>query len=231
LGLTAPPAEEFWRAGGFETPEFTSAVAGDFQKLRDDPQAHPLNTPSGRIEIYSARIDGFGYDDCPGHPVWLEPREWFGSQQATTYPLHLLSSQPRTRLHSQYDGGRLSQEAKVAGREPISLHPDDAAARRVGDGEVVRVFNDRGAMLAGVRLDASLHRGVAAISTGAWFDPDPATGMCRHGNPNVLTRDEGTSRLAQGPSPGSTVVEIEPYADDPPPVRAFLAPKILEETD
>src|SRR5690625_269132 len=87
LGLTAPPAEEFWRAGGFETPEFTSAVAGDFQKLRDDPQAHPLNTPSGRIEIYSARIDGFGYDDCPGHPVWLEPREWFGSQQATTYPL------------------------------------------------------------------------------------------------------------------------------------------------
>ncbi|MDN5851287.1 MAG: molybdopterin-dependent oxidoreductase [Actinomycetia bacterium] len=231
LGLTAPPAEEFWRAGGFETPEFTSVVAGDFGQLRDDPQAHPLNTPSGRIEIYSARIAGFGYDDCPGHPVWLEPREWLGSQQVETYPLHLLSNQPRTRLHSQYDGGRLSQESKIAGREPIALHPDDAAARGVVDGEVVRVFNDRGAMLAGVRLDAALRPGVAVISTGAWFDPDPVRGMCRHGNPNVLTRDEGTSRLAQGPSPGSTLVEIEPYRGDPPPVRAFIAPEVLEETN
>ncbi len=230
LGLDAPPAEEFWRVGGFDTPEFTSVVAGDFGRLRDDPQGHPLNTPSGRIEIFSERIAGFGYDDCPGHPVWLEPHEWLGSPEAETFPLHLLSNQPRTRLHSQYDGGRLSQESKVAGREPISLHPDDAAARGLDDGEVVRVFNDRGAMLAGVRIDATLRPGVAVISTGAWFDPDLASGMCRHGNPNVLTRDQGTSRLAQGPSPGSTLVEIEPYRGDPPPVRAFVVPEVLEGT-
>ena len=229
LGLDAPSAAEFWRAGGFETPEFTSVVAGDFGRLRDDPHGHPLNTPSGRIEIYSETIAGFGYDDCPGHPVWLEPREWLGSERTETYPLHLLSNQPRTRLHSQYDGGRLSQDSKIAGREPVTLHPDDAERRAIGDGDIVRIFNDRGALLAGVRVDAEQRPGVAVIATGAWFDPDPESNLCRHGNPNVLTRDEGTSRLAQAPAPGSTLVEIERFDGEPPPVRAFVPPPIHEE--
>ena len=230
LGVEAPSAAEFWRAGGFETPEATSVVAGDFGRLRDDPDEYRLATPSGRIEIYSETIAGFGYDDCPGHPVWLEPREWLGSALAETYPLQLLSNQPSTRLHSQFDGGALSRQSKVSDREPITLHPDDAAARGIGDGDVVRVFNDRGSMLAGVRLDANRRPGVAVIATGAWFDPAPSAsgeGMCRHGNPNVLTRDEGTSRLAQGPSPGSTLVEIERVAGELPEVRAFEPPQVV----
>src|SRR5690349_23126274 len=48
---------------------------------------------------YSERIAGFGYDDCPPHPTWLEPAEWLGA--TGSYPLHLVSSQPRDRLHSQ----------------------------------------------------------------------------------------------------------------------------------
>ncbi|UYM06951.1 molybdopterin-dependent oxidoreductase [Solicola gregarius] len=230
LGLEAPGAAEFWRAGGFETPEFTSVVAGDFGRLRDDPDRHPLSTPSGRIEIFSERIAGFGYDDCPGHPVWLEPHEWLGAAATATYPLHLLSNQPSTRLHSQYDGGRLSRESKVAGREPIAMHPDDAARRGLGDGDLVRVFNDRGSMLAGLRVDSGQRPGVAVIATGAWFDPEPAGAyarMCRHGNPNVLTRDQGTSRLAQAPAPGSTLVEIERFDGAVPPVRAFVPPEII----
>ena len=63
------------------------------------------STPSGKIEIFSERIASFGYGDCPGHPVWLEPVEWLGAQKSSDYPLHLMSNQPRTRLHGQLDNG------------------------------------------------------------------------------------------------------------------------------
>ena len=73
--------------------------------------------------------------------------------------------------------------------------------RGLADGDVVRVFNDRGACLAGLVVDDRLRRGVVQLSTGAWYDPeDPADpdAMCVHGNPNVLTADVGTSSLAKG---------------------------------
>ena len=79
--------------------------------------------------------------------------------------------------------------------------PRDAAQRGLAAGDVVRVFNDRGACLAGVAVDDRLRRGVVQLSTGAWYDPEDAAdpdAMCVHGNPNVLTADVGTSALAQG---------------------------------
>ncbi|HBL65839.1 MAG TPA: Asp-tRNA(Asn)/Glu-tRNA(Gln) amidotransferase GatCAB subunit C, partial [Achromobacter sp.] len=72
------------------------------------------------------------------------------------------------------------------------------AARGIADGDRVRVFNARGACLAGVRLDAGMLPGVVQMSTGAWSDPDGD--LDRHGNPNTLTADIGTSRLTQGSS-------------------------------
>ncbi len=155
-----------------------------------DPSAHRLNTPTGRIELYSATIDGFGYDDCPGHPVWIPPREYLGSPRAQVYPLHLLTTQPATRLHSQWDHVGVSKDSKIAGREPLTLHADDAAERGIAEGDVVRVFNDRGACLAGVRLTRDMVRGVAVLATGAWLDsrdgtvrarqPQCADPGCRH---------------------------------------------------
>ncbi|MGR3717908.1 MAG: molybdopterin-dependent oxidoreductase, partial [Thermohalobaculum sp.] len=199
--------------------------------FRADPEANPLTTPSGRIEIFSGRIAGFGYDDCPGHPVWSEPYEWLGGAQARQYPLHLISNQPRTRLHSQFDPGRVSQASKVKGREPMVMHPDDAAARGIADGDVVRVFNGRGACLAGIIVSDEVMRGVVQLSTGAWYDPaEPGVegSLCKHGNPNVLTRDVGTSRIGQGPSAQTTLVEVERFKGAPPPVTAFVPPVIEE---
>jgi biotin/methionine sulfoxide reductase len=94
----------------------------------------------------------------------------------------------------------------------------------------VRVFNDRGACLAGAVLDPNLRRSVVQLSTGAWWDPvtpgDPAA-LDRHGNPNVLTLDKGTSRLAQGPSAQTTLVELERFDGPPPPVLAFAPPELI----
>jgi biotin/methionine sulfoxide reductase len=176
--------------------------------FRADPEANPLQTLSGRIELYSERIASFGHDDCPGHPTWLPPAEWLGAPGAARYPLHLVTIQPRDRLHSQMDPGPVAQNVKVAGRERLAIHPRDAAARNICDGDLVRVFNDRGACLAGAALDERVREGVVIMATGAWYAPD-ASGLEIAGNPNVLSRDVGTSRLTQGPSALSVLVQVE----------------------
>jgi biotin/methionine sulfoxide reductase len=222
-GLNLPSFDEFWSQGYIEFPRLSEpyVLMADFRK---DPVGHALATPSGKIEIFSRRIAGFAYDDCPGHPVWLEPAEWLGSPAAKRFPLHLVSNQPRTRLHSQLDMGTTSAEGKRDGREPVTIHPRDAAARGLATGAIARIYNDRGACLASVNVSPEVCPGVIQISTGAWFDPDSSAAVERHGNPNVLTLDKGTSRLAQGPSALTALVEIERYDGKAPAVEAFEPP-------
>ncbi len=94
----------------------------------------------------------------------------------------------------------------------------------------MRLFNDRGACLAGAVLSDAVQPGVVVLPTGAWYDPAepgvPGT-LEVHGNPNVLTLDKGTSRLGQGPSAHSCLVEIERFAGTPPPVRVFEPPPVV----
>jgi biotin/methionine sulfoxide reductase len=225
-----PPFEVFWERGRIEIPVPQRPYVL-FEEFRNDPAAHPLKTPSGRIEIFSETIAGFGYADCPGHPIWIEPCEWLGSDLTRRFPLHMISNQPSTRLHSQMDQASLSGALKVQGREPIWMHPDDAARRSIGEGNVVRVYNDRGACLAGARLTSALRPGVVQLSTGAWYDPaEPGQvgTLDKHGNPNMLTLDKGTSKLAQGPIAHSVLVEIEAWRGPLPPVTAHAPPEIVE---
>jgi biotin/methionine sulfoxide reductase len=215
-----PSFPDFWAAGEIQLPigKPDHTLFADF---RADPDRHRLATPSGRIEITSAVIAGFGYPDCPGHPTWLEPVDWLGGTRAEQYPLHLIANQPITRLHSQLDVGATSQAGKVASREAIRIHHADAAARGIADGDVVRVFNDRGACLAGAVLTDELRERVVQLPTGAWFDPvegHPTGPLCAHGNPNVLTADRPTSRLAQGCTGQHTLVEIERFDGPLPPI-------------
>jgi biotin/methionine sulfoxide reductase len=229
-GADAPDFEEFWEAGELPLPTLPWD-GGIVRTFRRDPTAAPLPTPSGKIEISSATIASFGYSDCPGHPAWLPPAEGAGSPMAARFPLQLIANQPATRLHSQLDFGAVSMASKIKGREPVRIHPEDAAVRSIADGDIVRLYNDRGACLAGAVLSEALRPGVVHLSTGAWYDPeDPAAEkpLCVHGNPNVLTRDAGTSRLAQGCTGQLTLVEIERWEGPLPPVKAFDPPRRTE---
>lgn len=227
-GFTLPAFDEFWAAGTYRLPD-AEPKPGWLADFRTDPEAHPLGTPSGRLEIFSSTIEGFGYDDCPGHPTWLEPFERLGGAGSDRFPLHLVSHQPATRLHSQLDHSDYSQRHKVAGREVLRLHPDDAGDRGLKDGDTARVFNDRGACLAGIRVDERVMPGVAAMPTGAWFDPtepgEPGS-LELAGNPNVLTRDVGTSSLAQGPSAHTCLVEVELYDGAAPLPKVYSPPPV-----
>lgn len=222
LGQPLPEFDAFWAAGEVTLPQETD-TGGPLAEFRADPQGAPLQTPTGRIEIFSETIAGFGYDDCPGHPAWLAPKD---SPNAEA-PLVLVANQPATKLHSQLDFGGHSQSLKHRGREVMRIHPADAAARGVAEGDIVRIFNDRGACLAAATLTEGIRPGVVQLPTGAWYDPaDPQEekSLCVHGNPNVLTRDVGTSRLSQGCTGQLTTVEVERFGGNLPPIRAFDPP-------
>ncbi len=231
--VLAPPFDEFWEFGELKLPRKNDA-GYPLHDFRRNPDRHPLHTPSGRIEIFSTTIASFGYADCPGHPTWLEPIEWLGAVTAGNCSLQLIANQPATRLHSQLDFGEHSRKSKVAGREPIRIHPEDAARRGIRSGDVVRVYNARGACLAGAILSDSLRRGVVQLSTGAWYDPldvESDAPLCVHGNPNVLTSDTGTSSLAQGCVGQLTMVEVDRYSGDPPALMCHQPPAVEREPE
>ncbi|ARO13413.1 biotin sulfoxide reductase [Ketogulonicigenium robustum] len=218
-GITPPRFQDFWDTGYFKMPE----PEGDytmFASWRADPDGRPLGTPSGKIELFSDAIAAEAGQ--LGHPAWLDPEEWLGAPAAQTHPLHLLSPQPARKLHGQMDFSSYSRAGKRHDREILVMHPDDAAQRGLSDGDAVRIFNDRGACLAVLGVDPAVMQGVVLLPTGATYDPDGT--LDRNSNPNVLTRDIGTSDLGQGSSAQSCLVQVERLNGPLPPLRVMHAP-------
>ncbi|MEM7238923.1 MAG: molybdopterin dinucleotide binding domain-containing protein, partial [Pseudomonadota bacterium] len=189
-------------------------------------------TPSGRIELFSETVAGFLLDECPGHATWNLPRD-VASGASEAYPLALISGQPGTRLHSQFDNGALSLSQKIRGREPVLLHPDDAKLRGIEDGMIVEILNGRGRCLAGARVTRDVMRGVIFLWTGAWYDPDFDAGAHRdrQGNPNVLTHDLRTSEFSQSPASHSAYVDVRPFLGEVGRITAYDPPDFVETTE
>jgi trimethylamine-N-oxide reductase (cytochrome c) len=225
--IEMPGFDAFWQAGSVEFP--VSEAGRSFVRyasFREDPLLEPLGTPTGLIEIYSRNIEQMGYDDCPPHPTWMEPVERLGGPGAK-YPLHVATSHPNSRLHSQLCGTDLRKTYTVADREPCLINPDDAAARGIADGDVVRVFNDRGQLLAGAVLSDAIRPGVIRVCEGGWYDPaqpGEAGALCVYGDVNTLAPDIGTSRLAQGNCGHTVLADVERFTGTLPPVTVFDAP-------
>ncbi|MEL4473968.1 trimethylamine-N-oxide reductase TorA [Shewanella algae] len=229
-----PDFNEFWKQGYVHFGEGQNWVRhADF---REDPEINPLGTPSGLIEIFSRKIAQFGYDDCPGHPVWMEKSERsHGGPGSDKYPVWLQSCHPDKRLHSQMCESKEYRETyTVQGREPVYINPEDARARGIKDGDLVRVFNGRGQLLAGAVVSGRFPKGVIRIHEGAWYGPVGKDGsveggaeigaLCSYGDPNTLTQDIGTSKLAQACSAYTCQVEFEKFTGKAPKVSSFDGP-------
>ncbi|QEY25769.1 trimethylamine-N-oxide reductase TorA [Neisseria zalophi] len=222
-----PPFAEFWKKGYVLFPKGKPWVRhADF---REDPEVNALGTPSGFIEIYSRKLASFNLSDCKGHPIWMEKTERsLGGKGSDKYPLWLQSTHPDTRLHSQTCESESRRATyTIKDREPVYISPADAKKRGIKHGDLVRVFNDRGQLLAGAHISDNFPPNVVRIHEGAWYGPTgPEVGaLDTYGDPNTLTIDIRTSELAQGPSANTCLVEIEKFTGRAPAVTSFGGPQ------
>nr|WP_283777734.1 trimethylamine-N-oxide reductase TorA [Sansalvadorimonas sp. 2012CJ34-2] len=233
-GIKMPSFAEFWGGEGyFEFDKASEKLWVRHEAFRKEPELEALGTPSGLIEIYSEEIAKLGYEDCPAHPTWMEPVERsHGGAGSKKFPLHMQSCHPKDRIHSQLSGAKgLRESYEVAGREPVYMSPADAKARGIKNGDVVRVFNDRGQVLAGAVVSDRYKDGVIRIFEGAWYNP--AEGgkigtLCKNGDPNVLTRDLRSSKLAQATTAHTALVQVEKYTGPALKVTAFDGPEMVK---
>ncbi|MBR9788451.1 MAG: trimethylamine-N-oxide reductase TorA [Vibrionaceae bacterium] len=221
-----PEFNEFWEKSVLDFGEGKPWVRhADFRK---DPELNPLGTPSGFIEITSRKIGRYGYEHCQEHPMWFEKSERsHGGPGSDKYPFWLQSCHPDKRLHSQMcESEEFRATYAVQGREPVYINPFDAKAKGIKDGDLVRVFNGRGQLLAGAVLTDSYPRGVIRIEEGAWYGPlnEKEGAICTYGDPNTLTQDIGSSELAQATSANTCIVDFEKFTGKVPPVTSFGGP-------
>lgn len=221
-----PEFDEFWEKSVLDFGEGQPWVRhADFRK---DPEINALGTPSGFIEITSRKIGRYGYEHCQEHPMWFEKTERsHGGPGSDKYPFWLQSCHPDKRLHSQMcESEEFRATYAVQGREPVYINPLDAKEKGIKDGDLVRVFNDRGQLLAGAVLTDSYPRGVIRIEEGAWYGPlnEKEGAICTYGDPNTLTMDIGSSELAQATSANTCIVEFEKFKGKVPPVTSFGGP-------
>jgi anaerobic selenocysteine-containing dehydrogenase len=127
-------------------------------------------TPSGRFEFFSERWKGMGQDPLP---AYVPPREApeGDPERAAHYPLRFVTGKTHAGLNSSY--GSLPQFERLEREPRLLLHPDDAAARGLRDGELVRAFNDRGAFEMRLLVTEDAKRGVAWAPAGWWAKRSP----------------------------------------------------------
>jgi anaerobic dimethyl sulfoxide reductase subunit A len=185
-----PSLDEFEKsnAGVYALPVTKPAVA--FADFRRDPARHPLPTPSGRIEIFSKRLfDMRRPADIPAVPKYIPEWESPFGPEAARAPLQVIGPHTLASVHSTMDNVAALQEAFP---RRLAIHPADAAARGLRDGDRVKVFNERGAVYVACRVTRRIMPGVVALPQGAWWTPD-AAGVDTRGSINVLTSRRATA--------------------------------------
>jgi trimethylamine-N-oxide reductase (cytochrome c) len=221
-----PEFDEFWEKGVLDFGTGKPWVRhADFRK---DPEINALGTPSGFIEISSRTIGRMGYEHCQDHPMWFEKTERsHGGPGSEKHPYWLQYCHPDKRLHSQMcESEEFRATYAVQGREPVYINPVDAKKKGIKDGDLVRVFNDRGQLMAGAVVTDSFPQGVICIEEGAWYGPlnEKEGAICTYGKPNTLTQDIPTSELAQATSANTCIVDFEKFSGEVPPVTSFGGP-------
>ena len=217
--------EEFRKKGYYlysVDPDWEKEPPG-FRLFFENPEKNPLPTPSGKLEFYSEALAQAFPDDLerPPVPSWVEngvthPDERLGGERAQTYPLLLQSNHPRWRTHAQADDVTWTREAptcKIIGPdyyayEPVWIHPTEAAKRGIANGEIVKVFNEKGIVICGAYVTERIRSGVAYVDHGARIDPIILGKVDRGGAINLISPIGSTSKNCLGMASSGYLVEV-----------------------
>ena len=203
-------------------PDWKKYPAG-MKAFLDDPESNPLDTPSGKLEFYSERLAKVFPDDKERPPVphWIERGETHDERvsgdRAKKYPLLQISNHGRWRVHANNDDITWTRECptcKVKGPdgymyEPLWMNTGDAAARGIKNGDIVRIFNERGSVLGGAFVSERIMPGAVQMDHGARYDPIIPGELDRGGAINTITPHKTTSKNATGMVCSSFLVEVE----------------------
>jgi anaerobic dimethyl sulfoxide reductase subunit A len=198
-----PCFQEFKKKGIYRWIYEESCIA--FKKQIEDPVHNPFPTPSGKIEIFSNRLWNMGnHEKIPAVPQYISA--WEGPEDPVSgkYPIQCIGHHSKRRVHSTFDNTGWMEEVEP---QKVLMNCEDAGERHVAEGDMVKVFNDRGTIILPVKITSRIMPGVASIPQGGWWIPDEK-GIDRRGCINVLTRYKPTP-LAFGNPSHTSLVEIE----------------------
>lgn len=191
-----------------------------YEDFVNDPEKNPVETPSGKIEIYSTTIN----EESKG--AWTEiapipkyvPKtmgyedtfENWESKEKGKYPFQLFNPHYLRRSHTVFDNVPWLREAMP---NPVFISGADAKELNIKDGDTVLIYNDHGKILRPAEVTETLLPGTVGLPHGAWPEIDEEEGIDRAGADNILTAPTPTGL---GTSGWNTVVcNMEKYKGEP----------------
>ena len=211
-----------WTAPVMDGINMEELKSKGFAKLKVEAVPHAegnFPTPSGKCEFLSGMnidsnyvIPAFrqGFEEYePGEPVdplpiYTPKRESFSSSPtlASRYPLSLISAKPHQFINSCF--ANLPKHLKLQGEPRVIIHPDNALERGIAEGQMVRVFNDRGSFQVPALINDMTRQGVIVAPLGYWR-------KISHANNTVNAATSATfSDLGHAAAVGDSLVEVEP---------------------
>ncbi|SUW64160.1 Dimethyl sulfoxide reductase DmsA precursor [Buttiauxella agrestis] len=209
----ALPSYEELRAMGIYKRKDPNGHFVAYKDFRTDPDANPLKTPSGKIEIYSSQLAKIAAswelekdETISPLPIYASTFDGWDAPERSTYPLQLFGFHYKARTHSSY--GNIDV-LKAACRQEVWINPIDAQARGIASGDMVRVFNSRGELRIPAKVTPRIMPGVTAMGQGAWHEANMTGDRIDHGSCiNTLT-SQRPSPLAKGNPQHTNLVDIQ----------------------
>ncbi|MBS7527450.1 molybdopterin-dependent oxidoreductase [Fusibacter paucivorans] len=192
-----PTFDVFKREGGYVYQTVKHVIA--YREQIESFETHPFETPSGKIELYSPRLDSGG--DIPAIPKYTPAFEGPQDPQTEKYPYQLVGWHSKRRTHSTHDHNLWLDGVED---QQLWIHPEDARQLMIVGGETVEIYNDRGCVRVPAYVTERIARGVVGMAQGGWYRPD-SKGTDLRGAMNVLTTSRPTPLVKGNPQHSNLV--------------------------
>jgi anaerobic dimethyl sulfoxide reductase subunit A len=215
--LTLEPQEgvmdmaEFEAKGGFQIPNPEEYVNLPFKDYIDDPEGHPLNTPSGKFEIHcqllSDYIEWIGFSSKSPLPLYKRITEGYEDGVENELPFQFINHHYQRRSHHVFDNLTWLREAFP---QELWINTDDAKKLDIKTGDIVLVEGTRGKIARPAYVTERIAPGVISVGEGAWAELNK-DGVDIAGAANTLTSWLPTGQGHSGYNSNNT--KISKYED------------------